>query len=89
MISVTPIMQVDHLNFALAAPEILLLVLACGLLLVDAFSKDAQRALTYMLSQGIIAVLFVVTAWQWLNGVDGVTFHGLYVADGFRICSSS
>ena len=75
-------MQVDTLNFALAAPEILLLVLACAILLLDALVKDDQRVLTYRLTQGTLALLFVVTVWQWQGDVAGATFHGLYVADG-------
>ncbi len=75
-------MQVNNLHFALAAPEILLLVAACVILLLDAFLHDDSRAVTYRLTQGTLALLFVVTAWQWLDGAGGVTFHGLYVVDG-------
>ncbi|MBU4611224.1 NADH-quinone oxidoreductase subunit NuoN [Achromobacter sp. GG226] len=76
-------MQDINLNFALAAPEILLLVAACGILVVDAFARSANRAITYGLTQLTFAVLIVVSAMQWSNGVAGATFHGLYVADGF------
>lgn len=72
----------SNLNFALATPEILLLVLACGILLVDAFVKSTTRALTYILSQAALALLIVVSITQWSQGVEGSTFHGLYVADG-------
>ncbi len=75
-------MLVNNLHFALAAPEILLLVAACVILLLDAFLPDESRTVTYGLTQGTLALLFVVTAWQWQSGVTGVTFHGLYVVDG-------
>ncbi|MCK9511715.1 MAG: NADH-quinone oxidoreductase subunit NuoN [Pigmentiphaga sp.] len=74
-------MQVNSLDFALAAPEILMLILACGLLLLDAFLKGDDRTLTYRLTQGALALVFVVTLWQWQGGVAGSTFQGLYVAD--------
>ncbi len=73
-------MQHSNLNFALATPEILLLVLACGILIIDAFGKGT-RALTYVLTQATLAILVVVSAMQWANGTVGTTFHGLYVAD--------
>nr|MBF0685719.1 NADH:ubiquinone oxidoreductase subunit N [Pseudomonas sp.] len=75
-------MQDSNLNFALATPEILLLVLACGILVVDAFSKGSRRGFTYVLTQATLALLVVVSAMQWANGTVGVTFNGLYVADG-------
>lgn len=84
-------MQHSNLNFALATPEILLLVLACGVLVVDAFSKGSKRGLTYVLTQASLALLVVVSAMQWANGTVGTTFNGLYVADPMshllKICS--
>lgn len=74
-------MESSPLNFALAAPEILLLVLALGLLVIDAFSKSADRVLTYRLSQLSLLAVFVVCLMQWRDGAVGMTFHGMYVAD--------
>lgn len=68
-------------HFALATPEILLLILAMGVLLVDAFSKSQGRHLTFMLSIGSLLVLTVVSLVQWSNGVQGASFGGLYVVD--------
>lgn len=68
-------------HFALATPEILLLVLALAVLLVDAFSKAQGRHLTFMLSIGSLLVLTVVSLVQWNNGVQGTSFGGLYVVD--------
>ncbi|WP_017524984.1 NADH-quinone oxidoreductase subunit NuoN [Pusillimonas noertemannii] len=71
----------NHFHFALALPEILLLVLTAAILLIDAFSKTAQRHLTFVLSLGALLAVTVVSALQWSNGLSGSTFHGLYVVD--------
>lgn len=71
----------NSFQFALATPEILLLLLACAVLLIDAFSKCKKRQLTYVLSLATLVVLSLSTIWQWGNNVQGVTFHGLYVVD--------
>jgi len=80
-IDVYPTMQHSNLNFALAAPEIVLLILACGVLVVDAFLKGSGRALTYRLTQLTLAILVVLTGVQWADGVSGSTFSSLYVVD--------
>jgi NADH-quinone oxidoreductase subunit N len=68
-------------NFALATPEIVLLVLAAGTLLVDAFNKKESRRLTFACSIGALALLTLVSSWQWLSGVQGSSFGDLYVVD--------
>ncbi|HLU20781.1 MAG TPA: NADH-quinone oxidoreductase subunit NuoN [Pusillimonas sp.] len=71
----------NQFHFALALPEILLLVLTAAILLIDAFSKAATRHLTFVLSLGTLVVVAAVSAWQWSNNLQGSTFHGLYVVD--------
>ena len=71
----------NQFHFALALPEILLLVLTAAILLIDAFSKASNRHLTFVLSLGTLVVMTVVSALQWSNGLVGTTFHGLYVVD--------
>jgi len=71
----------NYFQFALAMPEILLLLMACAVLLIDAFCPSAGRRLTFSLSLYSLVVLTVVTLWQWNAGFSGVTFHGLYVVD--------
>src|SRR5690625_747272 len=71
----------NYFQFALAMPEILLLLMACAVLLIDAFCRSQQRQLTYSLSLYSLVVLMAVTLWQWNAGMGGVTFHGLYVVD--------
>lgn len=68
-------------NFALATPEILLLILATGVLLADAFNKSESRHLTFLLSIGSLLVLAAVSLWQWSAGVQGSSFGGLYIVD--------
>src|SRR5690606_20639696 len=68
-------------DFALATPEIVLLILAGVVLLVDAFSKTESRHLTFTLSIGTLLVLTVVSLFQWSDGVQGSSFGGLYVVD--------
>ncbi len=68
-------------NFALATPEILLLILALVVVLVDAFSKSQGRHLTFTLSIGSLLILTAVSLLQWSNGVQGSSFGGLYVVD--------
>ncbi|OZI39188.1 NADH-quinone oxidoreductase subunit N [Bordetella genomosp. 1] len=76
-------MMQSHLNFALAAPEILLLVLGLSVLLVDAFSTHPERKTTFALTLLSLAALTVVSVIQWTDGVQGTTFHGMYVTDSF------
>jgi len=81
----------NALNFTLALPEILLLVAATAVLLIDAFTGVAHRRTTFALTLCTLAALTVVSLWQWQAGVAGTTFYGLYVADplshGLKILS--
>ncbi|OWT56708.1 NADH-quinone oxidoreductase subunit NuoN [Candidimonas nitroreducens] len=68
-------------HFALAAPEILLLVLTVVVLIADACNKSDNRNGTFVLSLVSVLVLIAVSLWQWHDGISGRTFNGLYVAD--------
>ncbi|CAB3677273.1 NADH-quinone oxidoreductase subunit NuoN [Achromobacter pestifer] len=74
-------MMQSQIDFALATPEILLLVFGLAILLVDAVSNHPERKPTFLLTLLALGVLTVVSAVQWKNGVAGKTFHGLYVTD--------
>ncbi|WP_088138987.1 NADH-quinone oxidoreductase subunit NuoN [Achromobacter xylosoxidans] len=74
-------MMQSQIDFALATPEILLLVFGLAILLVDAVSNHPERKPTFLLSMLALGVLTVVSALQWKNGVAGSTFNGLYVTD--------
>ncbi len=71
----------NQFHFALALPEILLLILALVILLVDAFSKSEGRHVTFTLSIVTLVIMTVVSAMQWSAGVAGSTFQGMYVVD--------
>jgi len=68
-------------DFALAVPEITLLVCGLAILLIDAFSKSPTRTTTLVLTLATLAVLTVMSLVQWRSGVVGSSFNGLYVAD--------
>lgn len=68
-------------DFALATPEIVLLVLTGAVLLIDAFGTEPQRRMTFMLTMGVLLVTVVVSWGQWGEGVQGRTFSNLYVTD--------
>ncbi|MBV2156837.1 NADH-quinone oxidoreductase subunit NuoN [Achromobacter denitrificans] len=74
-------MMQSQIDFALATPEILLLVFGLAILLIDAVSNHPERKPTFLLTMLALGVLTVVSALQWKNGVAGSTFNGLYVAD--------
>ncbi|SSW63156.1 NADH-quinone oxidoreductase subunit NuoN [Achromobacter agilis] len=74
-------MMQSQIDFALATPEILLLVFGLAILLVDAVSNHPERKPTFLLTMLALGVLTVVSALQWKNGVAGSTFNGLYVTD--------
>jgi NADH-quinone oxidoreductase subunit N len=69
------------LNVMAAAPEILLLVSACAILVVDLFLRGPGRTLTYALS--LLALLGVAAvAWSTLDrDVVQYAFGGMYVTD--------
>ena len=69
-------------DIAPAAPELVLLVLACVVLVVDVYVGERSRRLTYQLSQ----VAVVATAVLCIAGTPAervVTFSGTFVSDGF------
>lgn len=74
-------MMQSQIDFALATPEILLLVFGLAILLVDAVSNHPERKPTFLLTMLALGVLTLVSALQWKNGVTGSTFNGLYVTD--------
>ena len=76
-------MMESQFNFALVLPEIILLVAAMAILIIDAFSEDPRRTLTYTLSNVTLAAVFVVSLWQWVGGVSGTGFYSMVVVDSF------
>lgn len=74
-------MMINQYNFALALPEIFLLVVSMAILLIDAFSKSPRRTVAYVLSLISLIVLMGMTFMQWVTQMQGESFFGLYVVD--------
>ncbi|CAN1486577.1 NuoN NADH,ubiquinone oxidoreductase subunit 2 (chain N) [Burkholderiaceae bacterium] len=74
-------MMQSQFDFGLAAPEIILTVMGMVILILDAMSNGARRTLAYGLSLLTLALLAVVSFWQWNIGLVGETFFGMYIAD--------
>jgi NADH-quinone oxidoreductase subunit N len=74
-------MMQSQFDFGLAAPEIILTVMGMVILILDALSSGARRTLAYGLSLVTLAVLALVSFWQWNMGLVGETFFGMYIAD--------
>ncbi len=76
-------MTIDTFSLATVAPatpEIVLLALGAALLILDLFLRDADRHVTYWLTQASLAATAVITA-ALMGAPNVVTFGGLYVAD--------
>ncbi len=68
-------------DFALATPEIVLMVLTGAVLLIDAFGNEPSRRMTFMLTMGTLLIVVLVSWAQWGEGLQGRTFSSLYVTD--------
>ena len=73
-------MNVQNLNLALVAPEIFVLSMACVILVVDLFLKDAQRNISYWLTQFTLLVALIMTFGLQSEGRT-LALNGLFVAD--------
>lgn len=71
-------------DFAPAAPEIIVLSMACVILVLDLFLTDAQRIVSYRLSQFTLLVALIVT-WGQYGNETLYTFHGSYVLDDMAV----
>ena len=73
----------DKLNITAALPEILLLVAACAVLLVDVFVKvaDGEETKIDRLAIALLLLPAAATVWQ-IGSPAQVAFGGMYVADG-------
>ena len=53
-------MTLDMLNYAVAWPEIFLLIMACVVLIADVFTPDEKRQSTYHLSQLTLIITLIL-----------------------------
>ena len=72
-------------DFVLALPEILLLILAAAVLLLDAFNKSEGRHGTFALTQLSLLIVGVAVFWQWSNALYGTGFGGLFRVDSLAL----
>ena len=69
------------MNWPVIYPEIWLLLLACGVLLLDLFSTDAERRPTFWLTQASIAVFAAMHLWFYDHGRTEYGMNGMVVVD--------
>ncbi|HEX5092273.1 MAG TPA: NADH-quinone oxidoreductase subunit NuoN [Burkholderiales bacterium] len=73
----------ELLSHLRALPEMILLLGACVLMLVDLASKSPTRRTSYLFAQGVLAACFLATAYviresEWQRAT---IFYGMYVSD--------
>ena len=75
--------QAEFLRHLQAFPEMLLLAGTCVTMLVDVFSKDPLRRVTYYLAQGTLLACFLSSLFilRESEGMRTLLFHGLFVSD--------
>ena len=65
--------MIDKLSWMVVYPEIVLMVMACLITLIDLSVKSTRRTATYILTLLTLGVVAVLTA---LNAADGQTMYG-------------
>ena len=75
--------MIDQLSWVAAYPEILLLVMACAIALVDLYVKSPLRTATYGLSLATLAGVAWLTATYASTGQTIYGFGGMIVSDPF------
>jgi NADH-quinone oxidoreductase subunit N len=73
----------DLINHLPALPEVIVLLGACVLMLVDLYVKSERRVASFRLAVGVLAAAGVATLFvQWVDGPAKLyLFHGLFVSD--------
>ncbi|MGD9888090.1 MAG: NADH-quinone oxidoreductase subunit NuoN [Halothiobacillaceae bacterium] len=74
-------MTLDALNLMPILPEIILLVLACSILLIDVFMRSTSRDVTYWLTQVSLVVTFVAVL-AGMSMEQRFSFEGSVINDG-------
>ena len=73
--------MMDPLNTLVALPEIVLLVAACGVLLIDLFVSDARRNITYGLSMAALLAVAIAVGVAVTRKDTLVGFGAMYISD--------
>jgi NADH-quinone oxidoreductase subunit N len=73
----------DFLSHLRALPEIWLLLATCTIMIIDLYSKDAERRVTLYATQFALVVCFALTIYVAYEseGTRWVIFNGLFVSD--------
>ncbi|MEP6608445.1 MAG: NADH-quinone oxidoreductase subunit NuoN [Burkholderiaceae bacterium] len=71
----------EPLNTAVALPELVLLVAACAVLLIDLFVSDARRNITYWLTLVALLAVAVVVGFALARKDTVLGFNEMYVGD--------
>ena len=71
----------NEMNWPALYPEIFLLLAACVVSLVDLWSTDPKRTLTYRLTQGSLAVVALMYLSQYNEGLASYAMQRMVVAD--------
>jgi NADH-quinone oxidoreductase subunit N len=69
-----------------ALPEVTLLIMACVILMTDAFLPPRFRALTFVLVECALALAFVLTLFQF-GAPSSTSFSGHYILDDLAVIS--
>ena len=69
------------MNWPVIYPEIWLLLLSCGVLLLDLFSTDEERRPTFWVTQAGIAVFAAMHLWFYEEGGTAYGMNGMVVVD--------
>ena len=69
------------MNWPVIVPELWLLVMACVVLLADLFSHDAERKLTFWLTQFSVAVFALLHLADYNAGLTAYGMNGMVVVD--------
>ena len=73
--------MIDNYSWITVYPEIVLLVLACGIAMVDLRVKTAGRSVTYGMTIAALALLAVMQAQYALSGLNQYGFGKLVISD--------
>lgn len=68
-------------NFFIAYPEVILVLVASAVLLLELCAKDAQRSVIHVVSLLGLAGAGILTANMWHAGTDLHTFNDMFVSD--------
>ena len=73
----------DIVNHIPALPEVIVLLGASLLMLVDLYVKSERRVATFRIAQAVLALAAAATLFvQWVNGPSKLyLFYGLFVSD--------